>query len=65
MTVHKRNLRPFREVQKEYSDRRKWTEEEYESWLRNVEEHDLAKEWQGTIEKKMLKKIEDEICFSY
>ena len=55
------NLRPFREVQKEYSDRRKWTEEEYESWLRNVEEHDLAKEWQGTIEKKMLKKIEDEM----
>ena len=55
------NLRPFREVQKEYSDRLKWTEEEYESWLRNVEEHDLAKEWQGTIEKKILKKIEDEM----
>ena len=55
------NLRPFAELQKEYSDRRKWTEEEYESWLRNVEEHDLAKEWQSTIEEKMLEKIEDEM----
>ena len=55
------NLRPYAELHKEYSDRRKWTEEEYERWLDNVEEYDLARKWQNTIDAKTKKRLEEKM----
>ena len=55
-------LSTFDELHADYSDRRKWTQDEYDLWLRGVGEADLRDGCERAIDPKIKERLEGELC---